>query len=211
MLDDAHDALDPSGAMAARAGDRRGETPSPLSSLPKVRAFAAGAAAVFEWATVQSAAAAAVGLGQHTLNVEMAAPSPGSTGMQRRYDWRAKLVLQLLPQELLHFAAVTLGWQQEFNARFHGASRRNGLTLRQNPGDGSLFLSLSCPGRSLSMPLPVAERTALALLCTKVLVANHAPLSDTVVFHIIQRTLAPSRAATESPAAQPAPSASSLP
>jgi hypothetical protein len=171
-----------------------------LRALPKVRAFAAGAAFVAEMVQVRSSAAADLGLGANTLNLEFA-PLQTRPAMDRsqgerpsgrptrRYDWQRKLVLQLTPQELVLFTATVLGWQSILELRFHGNAHDRGVLVRHNQ-DGGLFLSGNAPGRSLPVPLPPPERTALGLLCAKVHAANHPELSAGDALSLMRATLA---------------------
>lgn len=167
-----------------------------LRALPKVRAFGANAAFVAEMVQLRSAAAADLGFGPNTLNLEFAPPdhsqergSHGASRPMRRYDWKSKLVLQLTPQEMVLFTATVMGWQPSLELRFHGDVHDRGVLVKSNE-DGGLLVSGNAPGRKLPVPLPPPERAALGLLCAKVQSANHPDLGMRGVLAVMRETLA---------------------
>jgi len=164
-----------------------------LAKLPKVRAFSAQAALVVEWSRVRSERSASLGFGAQTLNLEFARSrreaqtgnAPGS--WKRRYAWDEKVVVQLSPQELLSFTAVVLGWQESMSVRFHGAQNNRGFEMKRN-SDGGLYLALKSQDPLLPMPVARAERSAIALLCVKVLAANHPEMDASLLLEVLRST-----------------------
>lgn len=180
------------GPGSGRVADGQAGRNASLRALPKVRAFAAGAAFVAEWSQVRSPQAAGLGFGTNTLNLEFAPAGAGDAGQPstaRRYDWSDKLVLQLTPQEMVLFAATVYGWQASLDLRFHGDAHDRGLEARPNK-NGGLLLRAKATGRQLMVPLEAPERVALSLLCTKVLKANHPDLETLAVLAVMRNTLA---------------------
>ncbi len=116
-----------------------------------------------------------------TLSIEAAAKQPGA---DRRFDWGAKIALQLTRAELAPFTAAVIGLAPRFTCQYHGPARNKGLELTRQAD--SLYLKLSAAGRVLGVPIGYADAVALGAFSVARLQAAWPSLDSQTILTLLR-------------------------
>ncbi|WP_426172574.1 hypothetical protein [Pseudoduganella sp. R-34] len=98
--------------------------------------------------------------GQHTINIE-GAIALGSNG-QRTYDWKNKIILQLMPGELYQLLAFFEGSAQDVKFEGHGVKHDKALHLERQ-ANKSFLARLFQKGRGVVL-VPISAHDAARIL-----------------------------------------------
>ncbi len=96
----------------------------------------------------------------------------GCTKSSAGFDWGNKIILQLSDRELPGLMCCVLGLTVSFEARNHGAKRNKSIYLVNQPDQHRIYVRLSQPEYSVSVPMTPDAVFKLGALGLQVLAAQ---------------------------------------
>lgn len=119
---------------------------------------------------------------RHTVSLEVA------QGHTPHFDWKKKLQIMLMPNELPVVLAVLLGWVPQIEAHHHGPKKDKGF-LVQHQG-GHVFLKIFQGNNGVrAIPIGGADLLALSGLLTHQLLKNSPWLTSDSLLTLLKNTI----------------------
>ena len=113
----------------------------------------------------------------------------GSLG-ERRYDWKNKLSVMIMPRELPEVACVLTGALERCEFRNHGPDRNKSYTIERQSGGFFVKVFRSGDDRAMhAVPVPAEEAFFIATLILRQL-ARIVPGADSALIAVALRSYA---------------------